>query len=164
MDTSPQYSRPLTVMVTRTALGLLFGAVVAGQIFSVVKSQSLAADYPEFSHLQAPLVAASIACGICVEAVLTAAAVLTGYTRDHRIFGPSALKLVGFMAGALAMATAIVVITLFMVPGPPALGLLLLGGALLGTAMTVVLRVLRSRLRNGVPLVGADVVSSVAEA
>ncbi len=135
-------------MVTRIALGLLFGAVLAGQIFSVLKSQSLEADYPEFSHLQVPLVAAAIAFGICVQAVLGAAAVLTGYTRDHRIFGPSALKLVEFMSDALAVATTIVVITLFMIPGPPALGLLLLGGALLATALTVVLRVLRSRLRS----------------
>ncbi|MHA7262464.1 hypothetical protein ACX80W_04565 [Arthrobacter sp. TMN-37] len=95
-----------------------------------------------------PLVAAAIAFGICVEAVLAAAAVLTGYSRDHRIFGPSALKLVGFMTDALAVATAIVVITLFMIPGPPALGMLLLGGVLAGTALTVVLRVLRSRLRS----------------
>ncbi|TDK23924.1 DUF2975 domain-containing protein [Arthrobacter crusticola] len=148
MHTSTQYPSALTVVVARTALGLLFGAVVAGQIFSVIKSQSLAAAYPEFSQLQAPLVAAALAFGICVEAVLAAAAVLTGYTRDHRIFGPSALKLVGFMAGALAVATAILVVTLFMIPGPPALGFSILGGVVLGTALTVVLRVLRSRLRN----------------
>jgi hypothetical protein len=146
MDPSPRYSGPITILATRIALGLLFGAVIAGQIISVRKSQSLVASYPEFSHLQAPLVAAALAFGICVEAVLITAAVLVGYTRDDRIFAPSACKLVEFMADALAVATAVVVITMFMIPGPPALGLVLLGGALLGTALTLVLRVLRSRL------------------
>ena len=135
-------------MVTRAALALLFIAVIVGQIVAVIAAQSIVEINPEFAEFQAPLVAAAIAFGICVEIVLVITGILVGYTRDGRIFGPSALKLVEFMADTLAVATVIVVVTLFFIPGPPVLGLLLLGCALVGATFTLVLLVLKSLLRR----------------
>jgi uncharacterized membrane protein YkvI len=118
-------------MVTRIALELLLRCSGRWTIFSVAWSHSLVADYPKLSHLQVPLVASVVTFGLCVEAVLAAAAVSAGCTRDHRIFRTSAPRLVEFTADAFAVATAVVMITLFMTPGPPALGLVFLGGAVL---------------------------------
>ncbi|WP_434995157.1 DUF2975 domain-containing protein [Arthrobacter sp. Ld5] len=134
--------------MTRAVLALLFIAVVAGQIVVVFTARSLAADYPEFSDLQAPLVSAAILFGICVQVVLVITGILVGRIRDGRIFAAAALRLVDLMAVTLAIATLIVVGTLFFVPGPPALGLLVIGGALIGTALTMVLLTLRSLLRK----------------
>ncbi|WP_165067234.1 DUF2975 domain-containing protein [Marisediminicola senii] len=136
------------VLVTRVALALLFIAVIAGQIVVVLTAQSMVADYPEFSDLQAPLVSAAILFGICIQVVLVITGALVGYIRDSRIFGSSSLKLVDVMAATLAIATAIVVGTLFLIPGPPALGLLVIGGALVGVTLTLVLLTLRSLLRK----------------
>jgi hypothetical protein len=148
MDKSPHFSNPLTIALTRGALCLLAAAVIIGELVLVVgNAQSLAAAYPEFANLQGPLVFAALAFGVCVEIVLLVTGVLVGYTRDSRIFGPSALKLVDLMVSALGAATAFVVFALFYIPGPPALALLLLGGALMGAAFVLVVLVLRSLLR-----------------
>jgi hypothetical protein len=136
------------VLVTRVALALLLIAVLTGQILAVITAQSLARTYPEFSDLQAPLVGAAVLFGICIQVVLVITGVLVERIRGSRIFGPGSLKLVDFMAAALAIATAIVVGSLFLIPGPPALGLLLIGGALLGVTLTLVLLTLRSLLRK----------------
>lgn len=134
--------------MTRAALAGLFMAVIAGQILVVFTARSLAEDYPEFSDLQAPLVGAAILFGICVQVVLLITGILVGRIRDGRIFAPSSLKLVDLMAVTLAIATLIVVGILFFIPGPPALGLLVIGGALVGVALTLVLLTLRSLLRK----------------
>lgn len=148
METLPQHVGPITVMVTRAALALLLLAVIAGQVVVVIAAQSMAEAYPEFADLQSPLVAAAITFGVCVEIVLVITGILVGYIRDGRIFRSSSLRLVDIMAGTLAVATVIVVGTLFLIPGPPALGLLLLAGALVGATFTLVLLVLRSLLRK----------------
>lgn len=136
------------VMAMRVALVLLFVAVVAGQITVVRAGQSMAEAYPEFADLQAPLVSAALAFGVCVEVTLVITGVLVGYLGDERIFGSSSLRLVDALGCTLAVATAIVVSTLFLIPGPPALGLLVLGGALVGATFTLVVLVFRSLLRK----------------
>ena len=148
METLPQNVGPQMVLVTRAALALLLLATIAGQIVVVITAQSMVLAYPEFADLQAPLVGAAILFGICVEIILVITWILVGYIRDGRIFGSSSLKLVDIMADTLAVATVIVVGTLFLIPGPPALGLLLMGGALVGLTLTMVLLVLRSLLRK----------------
>lgn len=148
MEHLPRNVAPQMVLVTRAALALLLLATIAGQIVVVVTAQSMASAYPEFADLQAPLVGAAILFGICVEVILVITAILVGYIRDGRIFGSSSLKLVDIMADIFAIATAIVVGTLFLIPGPPALGLLLICGALAGVTLTMILLVLRSLLRK----------------
>jgi len=136
------------VVVTRAALALLLLATIAGQLAVVITAQSMASAFPEFAYLQVPLVGAAILFGICVEVILMITSILVGYIRDGRIFGASSLKLVDIMADTLAIATVTVGGTLFLIPGPPALGLLLIGGVLVGAALTMVLLVLRSLLRK----------------
>ena len=150
MENLPQNISPQMVLATRAALALLLLATIAAQIVVVITGQSMASTYPEFAHLEAPLVGAAILFGICVEVVLIITAILVGYIRDERIFGSTSRKLIDIMAATLAGATAIVAGTVFLVPGPPALGLLLIGGVLAGTTLTMVLLVLRSLLRRTV--------------
>lgn len=148
MENLRQHVGPQMVLVTRAALALLFLATIAGQIVVVITARSMASAYPEFAHLEAPLLGAAILFGICIEVILVITAILVGYIRDGRIFGSGSLKLVDIMADFFAIATAIVVVTLFLIPGPPALGLLLIGGALVGVTLTMILLILRSLLRK----------------
>lgn len=152
MDNRGESVGPALVLVTRVALGLLLLIVNVGQIIVVFTAQAMAADYPEFSDLQVPLVSAAILVGVCIQVVLVITGILVGYIRDGRIFSSSSLKLVDIMADTLAIATVIVAGTLFLVPGPPALGLLLIGGALVGATLTLVLLTLRSLLRKTVSM------------
>lgn len=148
MDMTPQSASPLTIALTRLALGLLGLAVILGGVVVVVSAEAAAALYPEYAHLHAPLVFAAIAFGVCVETALIVTGVLVGYTGDGRIFGPTAFRLVDVLIAAIALAALIVVATLVVIPGPPALALLLGAGALAGAAIALVLRVLRSLLRG----------------
>ena len=148
MDISPHDSTPVAVTVTRIALGLLLVVLFLGEVVVIISAQAAAESYPEFAHLQAPLVWAAIAFGVCVATVLTVTGVLVGYTRDGRIFEPRAFRLVDVLITAAAVATIIVAATLLVIPGPPALGLLIVGGVLSGAAVTLVLLVLRSLLRR----------------
>jgi len=141
----------VTVIVTRTTLGLLIAAVPLGEAVIVIWSASLAGLYPEFGYLQLPFVIAAIAFGVCVEIALISTAVLVGYVRDHRIFEPAAIRLVTGLISAIAAATVIVAAVLTAIPGPPALALLLFGGAAAGAVCTFGLLVLRSRLRGAAP-------------
>lgn len=143
-------SHPATVGLARIALGLVAVVVVAGEIVVVVSAGSLADALPEFAHLQVPFVIAALAFGLCVEVALVITAVLVGYTRDRRIFEPSALRLVDGLTLAVALAAAVVLAVLTAIPGPPALALLMLGAALLGVACALVLLALRSLLRRAV--------------
>lgn len=146
MDMSPHDPAPITVAVTRIALGLLVVAVFLGEVVVVSTAHAAAERHPEFAHLQAPLVWAAIIFGVCVVTVLAVTGILVGYTRDTRIFEPTAFRLVDVLIAAVAVATIIVAATLFVIPGPPALGLLLMGGVLAGAAVALVLVVLRSLL------------------
>lgn len=148
MELTPQSSNPITITLTRIALGLLIAAVVLGELVVVISAQSAAELYPEFARLHAPLVFAAIAFGVCVETVLIVTGVLVGYTRDDRIFGATAFRLVDVLIAAIAVATLIVLAVLVVIPGPPPLALLLMGGALAGAAIALVLLVLRSLLRG----------------
>ena len=102
MDRSPHDSTPVTVTVTRIALGLLLVVVFLGEVVVVISAQTAAASYPEYAHLQAPLVWAAIAFGVCVVTVLSVTGVLVGYTRDGRIFGPTAFRLIDVLITAVA--------------------------------------------------------------
>lgn len=139
-------------MLTRLSLGLLAAAVVAGEVIVVITARGLATQYPEFADLEAPLVGAAILFGICVEVVFIITGVLVGYVRNDRIFGKTALRLIDLLIAVIAFATIIIAFTLFLIPGPPALGLLILGGAVFGSAFTLILLVLRHLLLGAVSM------------
>lgn len=150
--TTPTTSHPAMIALTRVALGVLVVLVVLGEVVVIISASSSAELYPEFAYLQVPFVIAALAFGVCVEVALVVTAVLVGYTRDRRIFEPAALRLVDSLTSAIAVATIIVVAVLVAIPGPPALALLLLGGAAVGAAFALVLLVLRSLLRSAVSM------------
>jgi O-antigen/teichoic acid export membrane protein len=132
----------------RVVLVLLAVAVVIGEVVVVSTAESLSEQYPEFGHLEAPLLTLAIALGCCIEAVLAVTGLLVGFTQGDRIFGATALRLVDSLVVALAAATVITAASLFFIPGPPALGLLVLAAVLVGLAFVLVLLVLRSLLRR----------------
>lgn len=121
---------------------------MVAEIVVVGSAASMADRYPEFAPLAGPFVLAAIVFGCCLEAVLVITALLIRAIRSGRIFGTTASTLVDALVAALAVATVIVLAVLPAVPGPPALGLGLLGAALSGTAVVLVVLVLRSLLRT----------------
>lgn len=154
MDTSPHdsgrtpRSSPITIAATRIVLGLLGVAVIMGEVVVVITAQSLAVSYPEFGHLQVPLVSLALLFGGCVEVMAVVTGVLAGYISDGRIVGRTALRLVDVVIAASAAAAVLVAVALTLVPGPPALALVLLAGTLGCSAVALILLVLRSRLRG----------------
>jgi hypothetical protein len=145
----PLHRTPLaTTVLTWVALGILAVSVLIAELALFDTARLTANRYPEFAHLQSPLVAAAIAFGVCIEAVLVITAVLVGSIRRGRIFDRAALKLVDALVLTLIVATALVAVVMPTVPGPPALVLALLGGVQIGTAFVLVVLVLRSLLRQ----------------
>ncbi len=147
METSTR-SSVFIVAASRFALALLVATVIAGEVIVVTSAPSVALTYPEFAHLTLPFGIAAIAFGLCVVTVLVITGALVGFIRDDRIFGSLSLTLVDVLIFAIASAAVIVAAVLVGVPGPPFLALLLLGGVLVGVALTLVLVLLRSLLRK----------------
>ncbi|MCU1583270.1 MAG: hypothetical protein JWO01_2658 [Microbacteriaceae bacterium] len=138
----------ITTVLTWVALGILAVIVLLAEVVLFQTARSMADRNPEFAHLEGPLVAAAIAFGVCVEAVLVITALLVGSIRRGRIFDKAALTLVDALVFALIVATALVAAVLPTIPGPPALAFALLGGVLAGMAFVLVVLVLRSLLRQ----------------
>ncbi|WEO75696.1 DUF2975 domain-containing protein [Cryobacterium sp. SO2] len=154
MDTPPhdhgpnRSSSPITIAVARIVLGLLGVAIIIGEVVVVITAQSLAESYPEFAHLQVPLVTVALAFGVCVVVCVVVTGILLGSLSEGGIVGRTELRLVDVMIVSSSASTILVVAALTLIPGPPALALLLLAGALTGTAVALVLVVLRSALRG----------------
>jgi hypothetical protein len=140
--------RPGTVLATRITLAVLAAVVLLGEVLVVIGGESLAVLHPEFEHLHLPFIMAALAFGVCGEVALILTAALVGYSQDRRIFEPAALRLIGCLIGAIAVATLIVVSVLTAIPGPPLLALVLFSGAVAGATSALFLSVLRSRLRK----------------
>ncbi|TBN56589.1 DUF2975 domain-containing protein [Glaciihabitans arcticus] len=148
MDLLQYRPSPVTAVLTWIALGALAIGVILAEVVVVTTAQSMAQLYPEFAHLEAPLVAAALVFGFCVEAVLLITALLVSSIDRGRIFDRSALRLVNALAISLILATLTIVVVIPLLPGPPALVLAALGGIIAGAAVTLVVLVLRSLLRQ----------------
>jgi hypothetical protein len=136
------------------ALVALVLAVVLAEIAVFPIANGLGEQYPEFVHLEAPLLTLSILLGLCVQTALLVTAVLVGFLHVDRILDPAALRLVDVLIGAIAAATAVVATSVPFIPGPPALGLLVLAGVVLGVALLLIVLLLRTRLRRAATNVG----------
>jgi hypothetical protein len=90
--------------------------------------------------------------GVCVEVVLVVVAILVGSIRNGRILGYLAPRLVNVLIFAIAVATAIALSVLLVIPGPPFLAFVLLAGVLVGATFVLVLVVLRSLLLRAVSM------------
>ena len=139
---------PVTAVLTWIALGALALGVVLAEVVVATTAESMARQYPEFAHLEAPLITAALVFGFCIEAVLLITALLVSSIHRGRIFDRSALRLVNALAVSLTLATLTIIVVIPLLPGPPALVLAALGGIIAGAAVTLVVFVLRSLLRQ----------------
>lgn len=111
-------------------------------------SASLAQQNPEFANLQTPLLVLSLGVCVCIEVVLITTAMLVGSIRRDGIFGDAAGRTVNVLIAAVLVATVLTAAMLPLLPGPPALAIVILAGVVVGLAVTLVLTVLRSLLRR----------------
>ncbi|GAA3868150.1 hypothetical protein GCM10022381_09440 [Leifsonia kafniensis] len=149
---SPPRSTDLITLLAWIALGLLAFTVLAGGLLMIPIAESSARAFPEFAHLQTPLLVAVAAFVACVEAMLGTTAMLVGCIRNNSIFGATALRLVDVLAGLLTVATVILAAVIPALPGPPLLVLVFLASVLVGATFVLVFLVLRSLLRSAVSM------------
>jgi hypothetical protein len=143
-------AQPLTESLpvkTPTEIGIA-PVAVAVEVASIPISKSMADRNPELATLRTPLLSLALAVGLCRETVLTATAILVGYIRRDRIFGHAAARMVDLLVLTVLVATILTLSTLAFIPGPPALGIMIVGGVLVGITLFLVLIVLRSLLQR----------------
>jgi hypothetical protein len=133
---------------TWLAIGLLAALILASEVALIPISESIGDRNPEFATLRTPLLSLALAVGLCGEIVLTATAILVGYIRRDRIFGHAAARMVDLLVLTVLVATILTASTLAFIPGPPALGIMMVGGVLVGITLFLVLIVLRSLLQR----------------
>ncbi|GEM_PF-1706571 len=135
---------------------LVLGGLLALVVVSVIGAFSGVGFLAEFLPVLAPtksqLAVVVMAFGVCVAVILVATGVLVGYTTSDRIFRPSALRWVDVLVGAFVAGTALVVVALFFIPGPPQLYILVEACVPVGIAITLVLLVMRALLRRVVAM------------
>jgi hypothetical protein len=133
---------------TWLAVGLLAALILASEVALIPISESIVDRNPEFATLRTPLLSLALGVGLCGEIVLTATAILVGYIRRDRIFGHAAARMVDLLVLTVLVATILTASTLAFIPGPPALGIMIVGGVLVGITLFLVLIVLRSLLQR----------------
>ena len=126
--------------------------VVGGEVAMVASANELVRLYPEFASIRIPLVVLALAFGLCVEALLFVTGILIGYIQADRIFGTSALRWVNALVALVALATLVVFATLFYIPGPPPLALLIMAALPVGATVALVLLVMRRLLGRAVAM------------
>jgi hypothetical protein len=134
------------------ALGIVMLIVAVVEIGVSQYADGLIQLLPDFASVKGPLVALAFGFGICVEVLLTTTAVLVGYIRSDRIFRPSALRWVDVLVLVAGTATVLVLATLFFIPGPPQLFLLVAASVPVGATVVLVLLVMRTMLRRAVAM------------
>lgn len=146
--------RPSSVIpwLTWLTLGGLLALVVAAVVGAFTSIEFLAEFLPVLAPTKGQLAVVAMAFGVCVAVILVATGVLVGYTRSDRIFRRSALRWVDVLVGAFVAGTALVVVALFFIPGPPQLFLLVEACVPAGIAITLVLLVMRALLRRAVEM------------
>jgi hypothetical protein len=152
MNESQPYRLAALVVAARIALGFLALLVLAGMVVLFPLSDEMAAAAPEFGNLKVPFLLAGLAIGACAEVAIVVTAILAGRTRGDEIFEAPALRLVDALVVAPAAATVITASLLPAVPGPPLLGYALLVCVLGGSALVLILLVLRALLRRAVSM------------
>jgi len=150
--TTPARPSDTIAWLTWSALGGLLVLVVIAVIGASSSVGLLAELLPVLAPTQRQLAAVAMAFGVCLALILVATGVLVGYARSDRIFRRAALRWVDVLVGAFALGTALVVVALFFIPGPPQLFLLVEACVPVGIAITLVLLVMRALLRRAVAM------------
>jgi hypothetical protein len=148
MDQSLRHTAPTATVLAWIALGVLAVITFLGGVVVIVAAPSLTHQYPEFAHLEIPLAGAALGVLACIEVVLGLIALLIRAIHNGQIFEEFSLKLVDALIGACIVATVICAIGWVLIPGPPPLGLVVIGVVFAGISLVFVLIVLRSLLRQ----------------
>jgi len=137
-------------------LVVVFLGTVLFQVIIPIQAKAVAADFPEASPLVVPYSAAAIAFVVCIQVALLMVWRLLGMVVGRSIFTPGALRPVGVIIWCVIAATALsAVVFLFMCFGPEyatggGAGLLMLACVVGGTALTLLMMVMRGLLRAAV--------------
>lgn len=142
----------LVTWLAQSALGVLAILVALGGAGIGGSAAQLVEFLPGLAPVQGPLIAIALAFGLCVESSLVITAMLVGHARADRIFRPSAVRLVDALVAAAVVATLLVIVALFFIPGPPQLYLLVAAGVPAGATVALLLVVMRSLLRRAVAM------------
>ena len=135
---------------TWLALGFLAVLILVGGVALFPVSALIADENPELASLRTPLLTLALAICLCVEAGLMSTAFLVRCIRRDRIFGQAAARLVNLLVISVIVATILTASTLAFIPGPPPLGIMIVGFVLVGIALSLILIVLRSLLQRTV--------------
>lgn len=150
--TSPNRLSGVITWATWAALGVLAILIAVGGLSAAAGPDQLTVFLPVLAPVRGQLVVVALAFCVCLETLLVVTGVLVGYIRADRIFHPSALKLVDALVMAVVVATVLVIVALFFIPGPPQLFLLVEAAVPAGATMALVLLVMRSLLRRAVAM------------
>lgn len=148
----------LTVAALRVLLVILFLSAVSAQAWFIPQlARDCVSAFPELAYLAPGYVILWFAVAVCVQIALVAVWVLLSKVRRGAIFSDRSFLWVNAIAGAGALATALVagfefhLLGVVDVGGPP-LGILLSGIVVAGAAFTLVMVVMRGLLRQATQL------------
>lgn len=147
-------SRPagFVTLLTWIALGAFVIFVAVGSGAFAQNAEQLIEFLPFLAPMRDPFIVIAFAFALCVEGLLVITGVLVGYVHADRIFRPSALRLVDGLVAAAIVATLLVIVALFFIPGPPQLYLLVATGVPASATIVLALVDMRSLLRRAVAM------------
>lgn len=138
--------RLLTTLLAAILLGVLATQVLLLPWLASVMAQ----DAPEFAGLRRPVLALAVLVLACVEVALVAVWRLLGRIGDERIFSPTSTRPVMAITAAVVTATVLVAALTWVLSSagamPPLLFLILVAATVCGTALTLLMVVLRRLL------------------
>jgi hypothetical protein len=149
---SSKNTSDIVTWLTWLALGALALVVAVCSVGLAGSGELLVAFLPVLAPVQVQLIAVGLAFAVCVEVLLVVTGVLVVYIHFDRIFHPSALRLVDVLVGTVVVATLLVIVALFFIPGPPQLFVLVEAGVPAGATIALMLLVLRRLLSRAVAM------------
>lgn len=139
---------PTATVLTWIALAMLGAVVLALGVAAAESLPLLAGMYRPLIALEPLIATVLLVVGTCIELALALIALLVAAIHDGRMFDRASLRLVDILISVVGVATAAVAVIIPFLPGPPALGLLVIAATLVGLTTALVLLVLRSLLRR----------------
>lgn len=148
MTSSERRAAPRLTVLTWVALAALAAVVLALGVALLDTVPLWARQSPEFAAVETLVTVDLVVVGVCSLLALAIIALLVAAVNDGRVFDRPSLRLVDLLIATIAVVTVTFVVTLPFLPGPPAIGLVVLGGALTTATLALVLLVLRALLRR----------------
>lgn len=141
----------LTILAVRIALAaVLLGTLVTQVLVIPLLASETAIANPEVDYLRWPYTLGAIVVVACVQVAIVCVWRLLGFVRAGSIFSPLAFRWVDVIVGAIGIAIAILVVMFFHLSAisamPPAAFLFLIGGAVSGLCLALLVVVMRALL------------------